>query len=340
MNKVRIAVDVMGGDEEPQVVLDGIDAALAADADLEVLAVGPADIVEPFAEERERVSALVAPDVITMEDDPIEAVMHKRKSSIVLACRAVKKGEAAGFFSAGATGAMTAAATAYVTPFKYLTDTGEKRPIRPCIVSTIPNRAGGETVFCDLGANPDVEPEDIVRFAQMGSTYARIVCGIANPRIGLLSNGSEDTKGSHFTKSCFPLMKQTVKGFAGNCEGSDFTSGNFDVVVCDGFSGNVALKAIEGTAKLLLHELKGVLLGSLGGKVAALLIKKSLKGLQAKLSGDSRGGAVLLGLRGVVLIGHGATSVEAVKNGTLATAQAVRSNLVEMLAASMDNIVR
>ncbi|HJG30417.1 phosphate acyltransferase PlsX [Collinsella ihumii] len=340
MNKVRIAVDVMGGDEEPQVVLDGIDAALAADADLEVLAVGPADIVEPFAEKRERVSALVAPDVITMEDDPIEAVMHKRKSSIVLACRAVKKGEAAGFFSAGATGAMTAAATAYVTPFKYLTDTGEKRPIRPCIVSTIPNRAGGETVFCDLGANPDVEPEDIVRFAQMGSTYARIVCGIANPRIGLLSNGSEDTKGSHFTKSCFPLMKQKVKGFAGNCEGSDFTSGNFDVVVCDGFSGNVALKAIEGTAKLLLHELKGVLLGSLGGKVAALLIKKSLKGLQAKLSGDSRGGAVLLGLRGVVLIGHGATSVEAVKNGTLATAQAVRSNLVEMLAASMDNIVR
>lgn len=340
MNKVRIAVDVMGGDEEPQVVLDGIDAALAADADLEVLAVGPAEIVEPFAEKRVRVSALVAPDVITMEDDPIEAVMHKRKSSIVLACRAVKKGEAAGFFSAGATGAMTAAATAYVTPFKYLTDTGEKRPIRPCIVSTIPNRAGGETVFCDLGANPDVEPEDIVRFAQMGSTYARIVCGIANPRIGLLSNGSEDTKGSHFTKSCFPLMKQKVKGFAGNCEGSDFTSGNFDVVVCDGFSGNVALKAIEGTAKLLLHELKGVLLGSLGGKVAALLIKKSLKGLQAKLSGDSRGGAVLLGLRGVVLIGHGATSVEAVKNGTLATAQAVRSNLVEMLAASMDNIVR
>ena len=340
MSKVRIAVDVMGGDEEPQVVLDGIDAALAADADLEVLAVGPADIVEPFAEERERVSALVAPDVITMEDDPIEAVMHKRKSSIVLACRAVKKGEAAGFFSAGATGAMTAAATAYVTPFKYLTDTGEKRPIRPCIVSTIPNRAGGETVFCDLGANPDVEPEDMVRFAQMGATYARIVCGIANPRIGLLSNGTEDTKGSHFTKSCFPLMKQKVKGFAGNCEGSDFTSGNFDVVVCDGFSGNVALKAIEGTAKLLLHELKGVLLGSMGGKVAALLIKKSLKGLQAKLSGDSRGGAVLLGLRGVVLIGHGATSVEAVKNGTLATAQAVRSNLVEMLAASMDNIVR
>lgn len=339
MSKVRIAVDVMGGDEEPQVVLDGIDAALAADADLEVLAVGPADIVEPFAKERDRVSALVAPDVITMEDDPLEAVMHKRKSSIVLACRAVKKGEAAGFFSAGATGAMTAAATAYVTPFKYLNEKGEKRPIRPCIVSTVPNRTGGETVFCDMGANPDVEPEDMVRFAQMGSTYARIVCGIANPRIGLLSNGTEDTKGSHFTKECFPLMKR-VKGFAGNCEGSDLTSGNFDVVVCDGFAGNIALKATEGAAKLLLHEIKGALLGSLSGKIAGLLVKKSLKDIQRRLSGDSRGGAVLLGLRGVVLIGHGATSVEAVKNGTLAAAAAVRSNLVEMLAASMDNIVR
>lgn len=340
MSNVRIAVDVMGGDEEPQVVLDGIDAALAADSELEVLAVGPADIVEPFAAERDRVEALVAPQVITMEDDPIEAVMRKRKSSIVLACRAVKKGQAAGFFSAGATGAMTAAATAYVTPFKYLTPEGEKRPIRPCIVSAIPNRKGGYTVFCDLGANPDVEPTDMVRFAQMGATYARIVCGIANPRVGLLSNGTEDTKGSHFTKECFPLFAQQVKGFAGNCEGSDFTSGNFDVVVCDGFAGNVALKSIEGAAKLILSELKGALLSSTKGKLAALLVKNDLKGLQAKLSGDAYGGAVLLGLRGVVLIGHGATSVEAVKNGTLAAAKAVRSNLVEMLAASMDNIVR
>lgn len=340
MKKVRIAVDVVGGDEEPKVVLDGIDAALAADAELEVLAVGPADIVEPFAAERDRVEALVAPDVITMEDDPIQAVMHKRKSSIVLACRAVKKGEADGFFSAGSTGAMTAAATAYVTPFKYLNEAGEKRPIRPCIVSEIPNRADGFTVLADMGANPDIDADDMVRFGQMACTYARVVCGIANPRVGLLSNGSEDTKGSHFTKECFPLMRDNVKGFVGNCEGTDLTSGDFDVVVCDGFSGNIALKATEGAAKLLLHELKRVLLSSTSGKIAGLLVKRGLKSIQARLSGDARGGAVLLGLRGVVVIGHGATSVEAVKNGTLAAARAVRGNLVEMLAASMDNIVR
>ncbi len=338
MNEVRVCVDVMGGDEEPSVVLAGIEAALAADSALTVLAVGPEDIVAPFAQKHERVEALVAPDVIAMEDDPITAVMHKRKSSVVIGCRAVKKGNADGFFSAGATGAITAAATAYVTPFKYEQD-GKRSPIRPCITSALPNREGGLTVLCDMGANPDVEVDDMVRFAQMGATYVREICGIEQPRVGLLSNGTEDTKGSHFTKACFVAMKEAVAGFAGNCEGGDLTSGNFDVVVCDGFSGNVALKATEGAAKFLMGELKGLLMGSLSGKVAALLVKNGLRELKSKLSGDAKGGAVLLGLRGVVLIGHGATSVEAVKNGTLATAEAVRQGLVDKLAASMENIV-
>lgn len=338
MAQVNVAVDVMGGDEEPQVVLDGIDAALAADPDLKVVAVGPAELVEPFAETRDRVEALVAPDVIDMADDPIKAVMTKRKSSIVVACRAIKKGQVEGFFSAGATGAVTAAATAFVTPFKYEKD-GEKSPIRPCLTTAIPNRAGGLTVFCDLGANPDVEPEDLLRFAQMGVAYARVVCGIEHPRVGLLSNGSEDTKGSHFTKECFPLFKERVEGFAGNCEGGDIVSGAFDVVVADGFAGNVALKATEGAAKLILSELKKTLLGSFTGKIAALLVKRDLAALKEHLSGDAKGGAILLGLRGVVLIGHGATSVEAVKNGTLATAEAIRAGLIRHIVSSVDSIV-
>ncbi|MDY2778151.1 MAG: phosphate acyltransferase PlsX [Collinsella sp.] len=339
MKKVRIAVDVMGGDEEPQVVLDGIAAAVSADADLTVLAVGPAEIVEPFAEGRDRVEALVAPDVITMEDDPIAAVMRKRKSSIVIGCRAVKKGTADGFFSAGSTGAITAAGTAYVTPFKFESE-GERRPIRPCITSTLPNMAGGFTVFCDMGANPDVEPEDMVRFAQMGAAYAKSVLGVEEPRVGLLANGTEDTKGSHFTKACFPLMREQVPGFKGNCEGTDIVSGDFDVVATDGFAGNVALKATEGAAKFLMRELKASLLSSLKGKIAALLLKDDLRALKAKMSGDAKGGAILLGLRGVVLIGHGATSVEAVKNGALAAAEAVRADLVNSVADSMAGIVR
>lgn len=338
MDKVRVCVDVVGGDEKPEVVLEGITAALQANSDLVVVAAGPDEIVTPFAAAHERVVALAAPDVITMEDDPIHAVMKKRRSSIVKGCRAVKKGDADGFFSAGATGAITAAATAYVTPFKYDED-GEKRPVRPCITSALPNRVGSLTILCDMGANPDVEPADIVRFAQMGAAYARVVCGIENPRIGLLSNGTEDTKGSHFTKTCFPLMQEQVAGFAGNCEGGDITSGNVDVVVCDGFAGNVALKATEGAAKFLMSELKKSFMSSIKTKIAAVLLKDQLMELKAKLSGDAKGGAMLLGLKGVVLIGHGATSVEAVKNGTLATAEAVRAGLVENIAVSVDGIV-
>ena len=337
---VRVVVDVMGGDEPPQVVLDGIAAALHADPNVTVLAAGPEDIVTPFADAHERCEALVAPDVIAMGDDPIQAVMTKRKSSIVLGCRAVKKGSADGFFSAGSTGACVAAGTAYITPFKVESEDGERRPIRPCITSALPNRAGGLTVFTDMGGNPDVEPEDVVRFAQMGSAYATAVLGIEHPRVGLLSNGTEEHKGSRFTQSCLPLMRAQVPGFTGNCEGTDLTSGNVDVIACDGFTGNVALKATEGAAKFLLSELKGALMSSVRGKLAALLVKDSLREIKAKLSGDERGGAILLGLRGVLLIGHGATSVEAVKNGTLATANAVRADLIDRVAASMPGIVR
>ena len=232
----------------------------------------------------------------------------------------------------------TAAATAYVTPFRYQAE-GKKQPVRPCLTNALPNRAGGLTVLCDMGANPDVEVDDMVRFAQMGSAYARVVLGIEHPRVGLLANGTEDEKGSNFTKACFPAMKAAVPGFVGNCEGTDLTSGNFDVVVADGMSGNIALKATEGAAKFLLQELKGAFMASLGTKIAALLIKKQMREIKAKLSGDAKGGAILLGLRGVVLIGHGATSVEAVKNGTLAAAEAVRAGLVENVANSMDGIV-
>lgn len=334
MSKVRVCVDAVGGDEPAEVVLEGVAAALAADAELEVLVAGPEDVVVPFCEAHDRAEALVAPDVITMGDDPISAVMTKRKSSIVLGCRAVKKGQAAGFFSAGSTGAITAAGTAYVTPFKVEVD-GKRTPIRPCLTNALPNQAGGLTVLCDMGANPDVDPQDIVRFGQMGRAYATCVLGLSSPRVGLLANGTEEHKGSVFTQTCYPLMLEQVPGFAGNCEGTDLTNGRVDVVVCDGFAGNIALKSIEGAAKFMMAELKAGLTSSLKAKVAALLIKPMMKALKAKLSGDAKGGAVLLGLKGVVLIGHGATSVEAVKNGTLATAEAVRQGLVERVAESM-----
>ena len=223
MSKVCVAVDVMGGDEEPQVVLDGIDAALAADAELTVFSVGPEELVVPFAQKRDRVEPLVAPDTIEMGDDPIKAVMSKRKSSIVVACRAVKKGTVQGFFSAGATGAVTAAATAYVTPFKY-EDEGEQRPIRPCITTALPNRTGGLTVFCDLGANRDVEPGDMLRFAQMGAAYARVVCDIRT-RESVCSPTEPRTPGLAFHQGVLQADEGAAHRFRGNCEGSDLVSG-------------------------------------------------------------------------------------------------------------------
>lgn len=336
---VTIAVDVMGGDRGPAVVLRGALQALEADPDLRLTLVGPAEEVEPFAAVHDRATAQVATEVIEMGEHPAGAVRAKKDSSIVVGCRLVKEGAADGFFSAGSTGAVAAAGTAYVTPFKYEAD-GERRSIRPCLTSTLPNMAGGLTVFCDMGANPDVEPSDMVRFAQMGAAYASCVLGVGAPRVGLMANGTEDSKGSAFTKSCFPLMREQVGGFVGNCEGGDIVSGGYDVVVTDGFAGNVALKSIEGAAKFMMAELKSAFMGSVGGKVAALLLKKQMRELKAKLSGDAKGGAVLLGLRGVVVIGHGATSVEAVKNGALAAAEAVRADLVNRVADSMAGIVR
>ena len=335
METVRVCVDAMGGDEEPSVVLQGIAAALAADGALEVLVAGPADIVEPFCREHDRAEALVAPEVITMEDDPIKAVMTKRKSSIVLACRAIKKGNAQGFFSAGSTGAVTAAATAYVTPFRFEED-GERRPVRPCITTAVPNSLGTLTVFADMGANPDVEPDDIVRFAQMASAYARVVCGIARPRVGLLSNGTEEHKGSRFTQQCYPLMAERVPGFAGNAEGTDLLAGTFDVIVADGFTGNVALKSIEGTGKFVIKRLKAAMGESLGNKIGMALLAKSLKSLAAEMSGDEYGGAILLGLRAPVVKGHGATSAQAVRMGTLAAARAARAGLSQKIAEACE----
>ena len=340
---MKIIVDAMGGDNAPQApVMGAIQANKAYGVDITLVGRGE-EILKVLKDNGIQdlpagVEIAHASEVVEICDNPATAFREKKDSSLTVGLNLLKNGEGDAFVSAGSTGAMTAAATAYVTPFRYMAE-GKKQPVRPCLTNALPNRAGGLTVLCDMGANPDVEVDDMVRFAQMGSAYARVVLGIEHPRVGLLANGTEDEKGSNFTKACFPAMKAAVPGFVGNCEGTDITSGNFDVVVADGMSGNIALKATEGAAKFLLQELKGAFMSSLGTKIAALLIKKQMREIKAKLSGDAKGGAILLGLRGVVLIGHGATSVEAVKNGTLAAAEAVRAGLVENVANSMDGIV-
>ncbi len=322
-----ICVDAMGGDVEPRVILDGITAALAEDTDLEVLVAGNADVVEPFAARTERARALVTTEVIGMADHPAESVRSKRDSSIVRGLAAVRSGDADGFFSAGSTGAIFAAATLGVGRIR-----GVKRP---ALASPMPGPDGRRTVVLDLGANADVRPDVMVQFAKMGRAYAKVTLGIEDPRVALLSNGEEDTKGSVSTIAAHEVLAQAGSWFKGNCEGTDLLAGRFDVIVTDGFTGNVALKTLEGTARFLLGQIKGAVKGSKKVALGALLMKEALSTTAQLLSGDEYGGAVLLGCKAPVLIGHGATSVTAIKQGTGAAARAVRSGLVAKVASEL-----
>ena len=324
---ITICVDAMGGDEKPEVVCEGIALALDADPDLSVLVAGNEEIVVPFCEKTERAIPLVTTEVIGMAEHPADAVRKKKDSSIVRGCAAVRANDAQGFFSAGSTGAIFAAATMGV---------GRIRGIkRPCLAMPMPGLEGHQTVFMDLGANADVRPEMIVQFAQMGAAYSQVTLGVSNPRVGLLSNGEEETKGSEMALAFHEALANADCGFAGNAEGTDILLGNFDVIVTDGFTGNVALKTLEGTAKFILKSLKAAIAHSTRGKIGALLLKPVLKDVQAMLSGDDYGGAILLGLKAPVLIGHGATSAQAVASGTAACAAAVRGHLVDKVADTL-----
>ena len=319
-----ICVDVMGADKEPEVLLEGVAQALADDPELEVLVAGAAEVVEPFAAAHERARALVTTEVITMSEHPASAVRQKKDASIVRAAAAVRAGEADGLFSAGSTGAVLTAATFGVGRIK-----GVKRP---ALSLPFPGVSGKPTVFLDMGANADVKPDVLVQFAHMGRAYSRAVLGVAEPRVGLLCNGSEDTKGSEMALAYHAALEAGDCGFAGNAEGTDLLAGTFDVIVADGFTGNVALKSIEGTGKFVIKRLKAAMEASLSNKIGMALLAKSLKSLADEMSGDEYGGAILLGLRAPVVKGHGATSAQAVRKGTLAAAAAVRAGLCEKIA--------
>ncbi len=326
-----VCVDAMGGDLTPDVVLSGIDLAIEADRDLTVLVAGDASVVEPFCASHGRAVPLVTTEVIAMDDHPATAVRAKRDSSIVRGCRAVREGDAQAFFSAGSTGAVLAAATVTVGRVKGVS--------RPALAAVLPGLDGHQTVFCDLGANADCRPEMVVQFAQMGAVLAEVEAGARHPTVALLSNGTEETKGSsqalEFRAALEEAADAGLVDFVGNCEGSDILLGSHDVIVSCGFAGNIALKAMEGTAKFMAARLKAAASSSPRSALGALLVKPAFSAIAADLSGDVHGGACLLGLKAPVLVGHGHTSPEAVMNGTLAALRTVREDLCGRIAASL-----
>ncbi len=325
MSSCTICVDAMGGDEKPEVVLEGIALALEKDPELNVLVAGAEDKVVPFCEKWEgRARPLVTTEVIEMGDHPAKAIRAKKDSSIVRGCRAVRDGEADGFFSAGSTGAVLAAATLGIGRLRGI--------IRPALALLMPGPGDKGTVFLDVGANADCRSEMLVQFAHMGRAYSTLLSGAQNPRVGLLSNGSEDTKGSESVLANHAALREADVNFCGNAEGTDILKGTFDVIVTDGFTGNVALKTLEGTAKYIVGKLKEEVAVSKRVAIGALLVKPALKKVAATLSGEEVGGAVLLGLKAPVFIGHGATSPADVCAGTLSCAGAVRADLVAKIA--------
>lgn len=324
--QVTISVDAMGGDHAPDVVLEGVKAALARDAELTVILCGPADVVEPFAQQVERCEAQPASEVIGMAEHPANAVRHKKDSSIVVGCRAVKEGRAQGFFSAGSTGACLAAGTLVIGRVKGIS--------RPALAAVLPSPAK-PVVLCDTGANADCKPEYLVQFAQMATIYAKSVLGVAEPQVGLLNIGEEKGKGSQFAQQVYELLEEQVPNFKGNAEGRDVLTGEFDIVVSDGFTGNVCLKTIEGTAKVLVKEMKGAMMASTKTKIGALLIKNDLKAVLGRLDPDAVGGAPLLGVKGACIVGHGSSNARAIENGVLATAAVARFRINEIIAQTV-----
>ncbi len=325
-DKVTISVDALGGDNAPAVVLDGVEQALAEDGDLSVILCGPAEVVEPFAAAHDRCVARATTEEISMAEHPANAVRKKKDSSIVVGCRLVKEGEAQGFFSAGSTGACLAAGTLVIGRIKGVA--------RPALATLVPSPAK-PVVLCDVGANADCKPEYLVQFAEMASIYARKILGVADPKVGLLNIGEEEEKGSQFAQEAHALLKEKVANFGGNAEGRDVMDGPFDVVVCDGFTGNVCLKTIEGTAKVLFGELKSVMMSSLKTKLGAMALKGGLKELMGRIDPDAMGGAPLLGCKGACIVGHGSSNARAIKNGVLASAAYVRSGVSEIIAEAV-----
>jgi len=314
----RIAVDAMGGDRGPdEIVAGAIDAT--ADGLVPVL-FGPADL-NPRGLELHG-----AAGVIGMHEKPAEAVRTKRDSSLVAAVRAVAEGRADAVVSAGNTGAMLAAGLLELRRIPGVA--------RPAIAVPIPAR-NGPSVLIDAGANADARPEHLLQFATMGAVFAEEILEIPEPIVRLLSIGEEREKGNQLTLEAHELLAQSDLNFAGNCEGRDLLEGAADVVVTDGFTGNVALKLLEGTIRTLLETMREEITATATGKLGGLLIRPATRRLRRRLDPDTYGGAYLLGLRGLAVIAHGNSSRTAIANAIRLAGRGVEHDVVGRLAARL-----
>src|SRR5919106_5762471 len=311
---IRVAVDVLGGDRGPDDIVAG--ASDAASPEIEPILYGPAEL------ETQGLRLVETTGVVEMDEHPVEAVRGKPNSSLVRAVRAVAEGDADTVLSAGSTGAMLAASLLHIHRLPGVH--------RPGIGVVLPGRQG-PTVLIDAGANADARPEHLVQFGHMGAEFAHDILEVDDPVVRLLSIGEEDEKGNQLTLEANELLRESALRFAGNTESRWLLDGDSDVVVTDGFTGNVALKALEGTIRTILESLRTELESSLRGRLGGLLIRDAARGIRRRLDPDTYGGAYLLGLRGLVVIAHGSSSRVAVANAIRLAARGVEHDVVARL---------
>jgi len=327
---MRVVLDAMGGDHAPGVVVDGgVQAARAYG--VEIALVGRRDAIEPELAKHDttglNLSVVHAEEVIEMKEHPALAVKSKKNSSMVVGMKMVRKGEADAFASAGNSGGVLAAALFHLGRLKGV--------IRPALSSIFPTREG-LAFLLDIGANTDCKPEYLLQFAIMGNVYARRVLGIENPRVGIVSNGEEEGKGDTLVQETFPLLKASPLNFIGNVEGKDIPAGIADVIVTDGFTGNVIIKTGEGVAGMLLHILKREIKKRPFAMLGAALARDAFVAVKKTLDYSEYGGAPLLGVNGVVVIGHGRSNAKAIKNMVRVAVEAVKENMLDLIREEIE----
>lgn len=301
---MKLAIDGMGGDNAPKAICDGVKLALADFPTVEFQLYGNKQQLEQYIEPHERLEIIHCEEVIAGDDDPARAVRRKKDSSMTRMLEAVTDNRADACLSAGNTGALMAGGLFKVGRIEGV--------FRPALATTLPTIDGQGFLMLDLGANSDAKPEHIVQYAIMGNIYAKEVRGIDRPRVGLLNIGTEENKGNELTKVVFDLLKESDMNFVGNVEARDLLNNVADVVVTDGFTGNMVLKSIEGTAGSLMMMLKDVFMASGKTKLGALLVKSELKKLKGKIDYSEYGGAALFGLQSPVIKAHGSSNDRAI----------------------------
>jgi glycerol-3-phosphate acyltransferase PlsX len=327
---MKLAIDAMGGDNAPKEIVLGAMKAVEAFSDIHITLYGDNRKIEETLKGHERITVVHTDEVILGTDEPVRAVRRKKNASMVLAAQAVADGLADACISAGNTGALMAAGLFVIGRIEGIE--------RPALTPTLPTIGGEGFLLMDVGANADARPEHLQQYAIMGSIYAEKVRGIANPRVGLLNIGTEEKKGNDLTKQAFSLLKTTNLNFIGNVEARDLLDGVADVVVTDGFTGNMVLKTIEGTALSVFKMVKTALTSSLKNKLAAAVLKPELTGLKNKMDYSEYGGAGLFGIKAPVIKAHGSSDSRAIFSAIRQARVMVESNVSGLVKSSIEEI--